>query len=317
MNWVDREGISTPLREERLPYGNPRFSPDGRHLLLQIRDEATNHIWVQDLERATLTPLTFEGAFNGLPIWSPDGKRVTFSSAGRDQSQSLYERSADGSGEVERLLDKEQRQLPDSWSPDGVLAFHEFQLGTGSDIWVLEDGVPQAFIATDAREMSPMFSPDGQWMAYESDKSGQSEVYLTPYPGPRGEQQVSTDGGRMPCWSPDGRELFYRAGAGQVMSVSVQTGPSVELGTPQLLFEVANMVPNSGFDVPPGRGTIRRRHKRRQRLQHLPNQHRPQLVRGTHAPRAGPVASRNPVPKDPKPGDLPSVLLAVNDLHYL
>ena len=172
-----------------------------------------------------------------------------FTSSGRAPTQSLYQRRADGSGDVELLLDKEQRQLPDSWSPDGVLAFHEFQLGTGSDIWVLEDGAPRGFIVTGAREMTPMFSPDGQWMAYESDKSGQIEVYLTPYPGPGGEQQVSTDGGSQPRWSPDGRELFYQAGAGQVMSVSVQTSPPVELGTPRLLFEVANMVP--GFDVHP------------------------------------------------------------------
>ena len=99
LTWVDREGISTPLKEERLPYRNPRFSPDGRRLLLQIRDEGASHIWVQDVERGTLTPLTFEGAFNGLPIWSPDGTYVTFSvpsGDGRNPSPSGEEKSVVG-----------------------------------------------------------------------------------------------------------------------------------------------------------------------------------------------------------------------------
>ncbi len=109
------------------------------------------------------------------------------------------------------------------------------------------------FLTTNATERWAMFSPDGQWMAYESDKSGQTEVYLRPYPGPGEEQQVSTDGGGEPRWLPDGRELFYRTQAGEVLSVSVQTTPSVELGTPQLLFEVPNMghSRNGSFDVHP------------------------------------------------------------------
>ena len=153
---------------------------------------------------------------------------------------------------MERVLDKEQRQLPTSWSPDGsVLAFREFQSDTGNDIWVLEEGVPRAFIATEANELNSMFSPDGQWIAYQSDKSGQQEVYITPYPGPGAEHLVSTDGGGQPRWSPGGHELFYQAGVGQVMSVSVQTSPSVDLGAPQLLFEIPNMSPGLTFGVHP------------------------------------------------------------------
>ena len=165
---------------------------------------------------------------------------------------SLYRKSADGSGEVELLLDSEGFQVPTSWSPDGaVLAFMEGRPDAETDLWLLENGTPRAFIATEAIEQWAMFSPDGQWIAFDSDKSGQREVYLTPYPGPGAEQQVSTGGGREPRWPPDGRELFYRVGAGQVMSVSVQTSPSVALGTPRLLFEVPNLGPFLPFDVHP------------------------------------------------------------------
>ena len=258
LGWVDRDGVSTPLRDEPRVYYAPRFSPDGRRLLLRISDtdRGTNDLWVQDVERDTLTPLTFEGSPNEFPIWTSDGERVTFTSARGEEPMQLYERPADGSGDVELLLDKEGRQYPSSWSPDGtVLAFIDIHPDTGDDIWLLEDGVPRAFIATDASETMAMFSPDGQWLAYQSNKSGPNEVYLTPYPGPGGEQQVSTEGGRSPVWSPDGSELFYRTDAGQVLSVSVQTTPLVELSAAQLLFEIPNMASmdsaNSAFDVHP------------------------------------------------------------------
>ena len=207
---------------------------------------------MHDVERGVDTPVTFEG-FNMAPVWTPDGEAVTFSSARGGSLPSLYQKRLDGSGEAELLSDN-NGQLT-SWSPDGaVLAFHRGRPGMDTDIWVLEDGTPRAFIATNAREWWAMFYPDGQWMAYASDKSGQDEVYLRPYPGPGEEQQVSTDGGGEPRWSPDGRELFYRTQAGEVLSVAVQTTPSVELGTPQLLFEVPNMRGLSrfgSFDVHP------------------------------------------------------------------
>ena len=251
VDWVDRQGIATPLLEEPRGYAQPRFSPDGRRMLLAISDDRS-HVWMLDVERGNLRPLTFGALWNGQPIWAPGGEHVTFSSAGRDEIQSLYQRPADGSGEVERLLDHPQRQGLGSWSRDGVLAFTEISPNTQEqDIWVLEDGAPRAFIATDAYELAPRFSPDGQWIAYESDESGQPEVYVAPYPGPGGAEAVSQNGGMCPVWSPDGRELFYANNRGQVLSVSVQFTPSLELGAPTLLFEIPNMLPTRLFDVHP------------------------------------------------------------------
>ena len=96
-----------------------------------------------------------------------------------------------------------------------------------------------------------MFSPDGQWIAYDSDQSGRREVYRAPYPGPGGEEQVSTEGGRHPAWSSDGRELFFRTEEGRVMSVSNPNGPSAAWGVPQTLFEISNMPQGITFDVHP------------------------------------------------------------------
>ena len=133
-----------------------------------------------------------------------------------------------------------------------MLAFNELQPGTNNlDIGVIENGTPRMLAPTEFNERAPRFSPDGMWIAYESDRSGQSEVYLTPYPGPGEEQLVSTGGGADPRWSPDGREIFYRVGAGQINSVSVRTTPSLDLGAPQKLFDIPDMVVGAGFDVHP------------------------------------------------------------------
>ena len=253
VDWVDRDGIVTPLMDEPRTYHYPRFSSDGSRLLIDIEaeDNQGSRVWVRDIERGTLTPLTFGDTFNGFPIWTPDDERVTFGSTRGGQAQ-LYERRADGSGNVELLLDTGRSPRPSSWSPDGtVLAFSDSHPDTRIDIWVLEDGISRAFIATEARETQPMFSPDGEWMAYHSNKSGQNQVYLTTYPGPGGEQQVSTEGGLGPVWARDGTELFYRTDGGQVWSVSVQTTPALELGTPQRLFEIPDMAPGVAFDVHP------------------------------------------------------------------
>ena len=177
---------------------------------------------------------------------------MTFSSARPRQplGLNLYWRPTDGSGEVELLLDKEYPQYPGSWSPGGrALVFWEEHPDTGLDLWVLEDGIPKELVVTDASERHPMFSPNGQWIAYDSDRSGRREIYVRPYPGPGRDQLVSTEGGSHPFWSRDGDELFYQTAGGQVMVVSVET-PSVELGAPQRLFEIPNLWEGGGRRSP-------------------------------------------------------------------
>ena len=253
--WVDREGRATALIEDQQEYLRPRLSPDGTKVAVMISSAGRNDIWIYDLERSPRFRLTVEGE-NRTPVWTPDGKRVTFSSTSTANYAALYWRQADGSEEVELLLSRESRLYPISWSPDGqILAFYEITPTNGRDIWVLPlEGEPSDFLATSFNERSPEFSPDGKWLAYVSNESGRDEVYVQPYPGPGGRWLISSEGGSEPVWSADGRELFYRHEE-QMIAVTVEIEPLFRAGAPQVLFEgqyVGDPGPNSrNYDISP------------------------------------------------------------------
>jgi eukaryotic-like serine/threonine-protein kinase len=208
--------------------------------------QGDRNIWVHDLARGTLTPVTSE-ARNARAIWTPDGTRVTYGSA-TGGVETLFWKPSDGSGPAEQLARGDYLQVAASWLPDGTtLAFVE-QNQNGADIWVLPlsgDRRPRAIIQTRFNEAYPEFSPDGRWLAYASDESGRSEVYVQPYPGPGPRQQVSTDGGTAPAWARDARELFFtdtqsvggQAAPTRMMVVPVAFGPTFSAGAPRMLFQ--------------------------------------------------------------------------------
>ena len=139
--------------------------------------------------------------------------------------------------EAEELLTSETSNTPTSWSPEGVLAYTE-----RGDIWLLPlegDRKPRSFLATQFEERNAMFSPDGRWIAFTSNRSGRDEVYVKAYPGEGGLVPISTDGGTQPVWAPSGKELFYR-NADRMMVVSVQAEPTFKPGRPGLLFEASS-----------------------------------------------------------------------------
>jgi eukaryotic-like serine/threonine-protein kinase len=234
--WVDRKGAARPLPAPPRAYLCPRLSPDGR--MLVVGSEGAG-LWLYDLARDTLTRLTDTAGAFPLPIWTPDGKRVTFRSM-VSSSLNLHWMPIDGSSVAERLTTSENMQSPGSWSPDGrVLAFSENDPTTGWDIWVLKlDGErkPQPFLQTPFNEGAPTFSPDGHWLAYQSDESGRQEIYVRPFPGPGGKWQISTEGGTEPMWARGGRELFYRNGD-KMMVAAIETKPVFGAAKPKLLFE--------------------------------------------------------------------------------
>ena len=251
--WVDRQGLATPLIEDRQAYRRPRLSPDGQRVAVAVQSGLNQDIWIYDIGRGTRMRLTVEGD-NISPVWTPDGKRVTFGSV-RDGTRDLYWKPADGSGQAEPLLNSENSLIPMSWSPDGKsLVFYEQSPVGGRDIWVLpRGGDASPFVATAFNERTPLFSPDGRWLAYVSDESGRDEIYVQPYPGPGGKWPISTEGGTEPRWAADGRELFYRLGA-KMMVVEVQSEPAFSSGRPQLVFEepyLTDQFGTSNYDLSP------------------------------------------------------------------
>lgn len=233
---ADRKGVSTTVTPDANSYEDLSLSPDGREIAMTVEGASWN-IWVHRIDRGTLTRLTFEND-NRDPLWTPDGKRVVYTSL-RNGLYGLYWRPADGSGPEELLTGSKKWIFATSWSADGrFLAYGQQDPETGFDIWILPvggDRKPYPFVNSPFREWFGEFSPDGRWIAYESNESGRSEIYVRPFPGPGGKWQVSTEGGARPEWSRDGRELFYIEN-GRMMRVTVDSTRALAIGRPELLF---------------------------------------------------------------------------------
>ncbi len=235
-------------------YTHARISPDGSRVALDVRDQEDD-IWIWDFARETLTRLTFASGGERVPIWTPDGKRVVFSSE-RDGSPNLYWKAADGTGAVERLTESENALYPYAFTPDGSqLVFLE--LGERASLGLLSlEGSSTPLLATEFSETSATLSPDGRWLAYQSNASGESEIYARPFPNiDDGQWLISTDGGTRPLWGPDGRELFYLSRDRKLMTVRVQTEPSFAPGNPEVVLKGHNFAlgssPGRAYDISP------------------------------------------------------------------
>jgi serine/threonine-protein kinase len=247
--WVDREGKEQPLEVPPRPYISPRLSPDGNRIAVTIQ-AANDEIWSYDIPNRKFNRLTFQGR-NSVPVWTPDGKRIAFrSDLGGDGALNLFWMLSDGSGAAERLMKSEHFQAASSWSPDGkFLALNQSHPTNNNDIWILpldKALKPYAFLQTRFAERGGAFSPDGRWIAYSSNETGQYQVHIRPFPGPGGVWQVSTDGGDYPVWARNW-ELFYSNG-NKMMAVKVETIPTFNASPPKMLFEGTSL---SFFDVTP------------------------------------------------------------------
>ena len=242
MVWADRDAKTLPVSPDRKTFGEPHISPDGSLLAVQVHDVGGLNvdIWVYDLKRGASTRLTFQEAADVAPIWSHDGKRVAFSSD-RDGAFNIYWKRADGSGDVERLTESDNTQYVSSFSPAGkYLIYHESASGTAADLFVLPlegDRKPELFLRTPFGESEAAFSPDGRWVAYNSNESGSSEVYVRPFPAGAGKWQISIDGGVYPRWAGQGRELFYRKDNALMLVSYRSDGDTFVAETPRKLFE--------------------------------------------------------------------------------
>ena len=240
--WRDRAGRELGVVGEPEGFGDLSLSPQGLRLAVDIYDEEGDQrdVWIYDLERGARSRLTFDPALDFCPLWSPDGSRIVFGS-GRSGTFGVYVKDASGASEEQLLLAADEMVAPCDWSNDGrIVALARLGAGTGWDIWALPmDGSRDAFpvVATPFVDSRPRFSPDGRWIAYESDESGRSEIYVRQFPGPGGRWQVSTSGGSEPWWSVDGREIFYLDGNESMVSVAVRAAGDFAAELPEVLFE--------------------------------------------------------------------------------
>src|SRR5262245_52795992 len=237
VQWRDSTGKQEPLLAREGIYTTPRLSPDGKRLALAVREGANQDLLVYEWQSDRTIKLTFGGgtlAGNAYPVWSPDGRYVVFCST----DGNMFWTRADGSGQPQRLNQKKASspQLPGSFSPDGKrLAYMEFAGNAGSQIWTipvetqdgqLKGGMPEQFLKSQFSESQASFSPDGKWLAYQSDETGMNEIYVGPFPpaasGQSGKWVISNQGGggTFPVWSRAGHDLLYATPGGELMAVS-------------------------------------------------------------------------------------------------
>jgi eukaryotic-like serine/threonine-protein kinase len=236
--WVDRNGHEEDIGAPPRAYVYAHLSPDETRVALDIRDQE-NDIYILDLNRGSLDRLTTDPGINMGGIWTPDGKNVAYT-ADQNGAVNIWLQPADGSGSP-KLLTKELQGVPfpEAFTRDGKQLLMTGQ-PTETDISLLgigADEAPKQLLASKYEEFNAQISPDGRWMAYQSNESGRYEIYVRPFPDVNARRwKISTEGGERPLWNKNGRELFYFVQPGIMMWVPVETGPSFKAWTPRELF---------------------------------------------------------------------------------
>jgi dipeptidyl aminopeptidase/acylaminoacyl peptidase len=231
---VSRSGQATPLTPELKAFSNPRFSPDGRRVAIDVADPVSSgrDVWVLDLTQRVWSRLTTDGISN-RPVWMPDGRRVIYSS-----NDDLWWISADGSGRPDSLLVAPGSRFAGGVTPDGRTVVFQESGGFSNGIRAMAVDSTQAartIIPATFSESNPALSPDGHWLAYQSDQTGHMEVYVRSYPEPGARVPISLQGGSEPAWAHNGRELFYRSGD-SLMVASVTRSPAFAVTGRRRLF---------------------------------------------------------------------------------
>ena len=243
LRWYDRTGKVVGVAGDLDPNAGlyPALSPDGGRVILQRTVQANSDLWLMDLIRGGMTRLTFDPSLDSTPLWSPDGTRMAYVS-NRKSVFNLYWKPSSGAGAEDLLLETPNNKFTNDWSKDGrFLLYTGLDPKTGRDLWVLpitgNDRKPIMFVKTPFEETNGQFSPDGRWVAYETDESGQFQIVVQPFPVPNAKWQVSTGGGTQPRWRADGKELYFIAPDEKLMAVPVTaTDVTFAAGIPAPLF---------------------------------------------------------------------------------
>ena len=246
--WIDRNGKSaTPIPGTPHHIHGIQLSPDGTHAMFTVLDNGTD-IYDLDLVRNTLQRLTFDKQ-SQWPVFTPDGKRIVYASG---VPQDLWIKAADGSGEAQRITHSKSNPTPFSISPDGsTVLYTEYHPDTNLDIYQASlhgDPAPHPYLNGNTWESDPAFSPDGKFVAYASNESGENRIYVQTFPIGGGKWQISEGDSRSPRWSRDGKALYYVVGVNRLMMADVSTVGGFKANTPRALFDALDFR-HSGYDV--------------------------------------------------------------------
>jgi serine/threonine-protein kinase len=253
---VDMHGAARPLPVPPGVFQNPRYSPDGRRIAAELTFGGRKDIWIYDVASGAAHRVTSEGSENSRPEWTIDGARVLFRTNRSGAMTSLWWQPADGSGGPQELLSVPGKEVWEGiFTPDGRTLVFRTGYTELSDIWyrhLAGDTTVKAVATTPFTENSPRVSPNGQWVAYQSNESGEAEVVVQPFPGPGAHVTVSIGGGTGPVWSRDGRRLFYM-NRRKLMVASVTTSPPFTVTTREVLFEAdyVQSLGHASYDVAP------------------------------------------------------------------
>jgi eukaryotic-like serine/threonine-protein kinase len=258
LTWFDREGKALDAFGDSGLYRTFALSPDGKRVAFERADPqnpSNRNIWLYDFARGVTTRFTFDSGWDSGPIWSPDGTRIAFGRNIGNGNWDLYEKASNLIGGAELLFKSPASKIPTSWSPDGRFLLFQ-NPGAPGQVWILPlggsaaDRKPVAMEHSKFVESYGKFSPDGRWIAYTSDESGKSQIYVQPFNAPAslgsssagrtpitGKWMISNEGGTTPLWERDGKELFYLSLDGEAMAVDVNTSGIFQAGVPKPLFK--------------------------------------------------------------------------------
>jgi len=257
--WADRGGKLEPIAIPAAQYNDLRISPDGSRMAVLTGSSGSGDVWVYDLARLTSTRLTFNLS-NAAPVWSADGRTVFYSEIQPSGGSVLMQRPADGSRDAQSVTSVTNTAYLKAINRDGTTAIFDYQMNTNRgdivQVAMKKDAELARLVSTPFNEYAAALSPDGQWLAYQSNESGRPEIYVRDLSQTGGRFPISTDGGEEPRWSADGRELYYRNNA-SLFSVPIELRPAFRAGKPHALFSGAyDLRSNSGvsYDVDPKTG---------------------------------------------------------------
>jgi eukaryotic-like serine/threonine-protein kinase len=252
LTWFDRSGKNLGTLGDPGNYQQVVISPDGRRVAVSLitGSPPNRDVWIIDIARAVPSRLTFDAASEDSPVWSPDSTRLAFLTQ-HVGDEGIRVKLASGAGSDQPLLTisttaSTTPPTPNDWSPDGrFLVYQQLTQGVNrSDLWMLPltgDQKPVPLVQAPGAQLRAAFSPDGHWIAYDSDESGSTQVFVQPFPTTGGKFQISKDGGSQPLWRGDGRELFFYAPGGTIMAATIDTAHEFQAGTPALLFAASGV----------------------------------------------------------------------------